>query len=328
MKRIKNDIAEKKFARVYLLYGPESYLRLSYTNRLCEAIVPASDTMNRLVLCGDKIREGEVIDFAETVPFFADYRLVLIKDSPFFKGGAELLPEYMKSIPEQTVLVFSEREIDRRSKLYKAIQKAGYVSEFKELKESELMRWGGALLKKGGLKITADDMRYLLSRTGTDMNHIALEIDKLVHYCHGRDVAGRADIEAVTGTQVENHIFDMIEASTVGNQKKALDLYSDLLALKEPPMRILYLIGRQYNQLLMIKELLTEGNSPDLIAKKTGIHPFAAKKLAGIARKFSETALEQAVSTCTEMDEAVKTGQIGDRLSVELILLGAAHLPS
>lgn len=325
MKRIKNDIANRTFARVYLLYGSESYLRQSYAKRLCEAIVPESDSMNRLVLDGDKIREGEIIDFAETIPFFADYRLVLIKDSQFFKGSVELLPDYMKSIPDHAVLVFSEREIDKRSRLYKAVQKAGYVSEFKELKESDLMKWGGTLLKKGGLKITGEDMRFLLSRTGTDMNHISLEIDKLIHYCHGREAVGRADIEAVTGTQIENHIFDMIEASTLGNRKKALDLYSDLLALKEPPMRILFLIGRQYNQLLMIKELQSEGNSPDLIAKKTGIHPYAAKKLSGISRKFNEEALKHAVHTCTEMEEAVKTGQIGDRLSVELILLGAAQ---
>ena len=75
MKRIKNDIDNKTFGRVYLLYGPESYLRLHYTKRLCDAIVPETDTMNRLNLDGDKVRESEVIDFAETLPFFADHRL-------------------------------------------------------------------------------------------------------------------------------------------------------------------------------------------------------------------------------------------------------------
>ena len=116
----------------------------------------------------------------------------------------------------------------------------------------------------------------------------------------------------------------MIEAVTTGNQKKALDLYADLLALKEPPMRILYLIGRQYNQLLIIKELLAEGNSPPLIAQKSGIHPYAVQKLSGITRSFSRDDLQKSVNACVAMEEAVKTGQIGDRLSVELILLGAA----
>ena len=112
MKRIKNDIENKTFARVYLLYGPESYLRLNYTKRLCDAIVPESDTMNRLDLEGDNVRESEIIDFAETIPFFAERRLVRIKDSGLMKTGAELLPDYMKSIPGHAVLVFCETEAD------------------------------------------------------------------------------------------------------------------------------------------------------------------------------------------------------------------------
>lgn len=325
MKRIKNDIDNKTFARVYLLYGPESYLRLSYTKRLCDAIVPDSDSMNRLNLEGDKVRESEIIDFAETMPFFADYRLIRIKDSGLLKSGAELLPDYMKTIPDHAVFVFSETEVDKRSRLYKAIQKAGYISEFREQTESTLMKWGAAILAKSGLRISANNMRYLLSRTGPDMSHLSLEIDKLVNYCHGRTIVEKADIEAVTGTQIENHIFDMIEAVTTGNEERALDLYSDLLALKEPPMRILYLIARQFNQLLIIKELQAEGNSQALIASKSGIHPYAVGKLIGITRNFSRDELEKAVRACVSMEEAVKTGRIGDRLSVELILLGAAR---
>ncbi len=325
MKRIKNDIENKTFARVYLLYGPESYLRLNYTKRLCDAIVPESDAMNRLDLEGDNVRESEIIDFAETIPFFAERRLVRIKDSGLMKTGAELLPDYMKSIPGHAVLVFCETEADKRSRLYKAIKNAGYISEFGEQNEETLMKWAAGLLGKSDLRISANNMKYLLSRTGRDMNHISLEIDKLANYCHGKTVVEKQDIDSIIGTQIENHIFDMIEAVTGGNQRRALDLYSDLLALKEPPMRILYLIARQYNQLLIIKELMAEGNSSALIAQKSGIHPFAVRKLSGIAGKFSSSDLKQAVSACVAMEEAVKTGQIGDRLSVELILLGAAR---
>lgn len=323
MKRIKNDIDNRTFARVYLLYGPESYLRLNYTKRICDAVVPESDTMNRLSMDGDAVRESEIIDFAETMPFFADYRLIRVKDSGLFRGNAELLPDYMKSIPSHAVFVFSETDVDKRSRLYKAVKNAGYISEFNLQKEADLMKWGAGILFRAGLRISTNNMSYLLSRTGMDMGHLALEIDKIINYCHGRSVVEKADIDAITGTQIENHIFEMIEAVTVGNQKKALDLYADLLALKEPPMRILYLISRQFNQLLMIKELLAEGNSPALIAKKTGVHPYAAKKLSGVARNFTRADLKSAIDTCVHMEEAVKTGQLDDRLSVELILLGA-----
>ena len=321
MKRINEAIKNNTYSRVYLLYGPESFLRLSYTKKLCDAILPESDSMNRVSFEGDKTTETAIIDFAETMPFFAERRLIRVKDSGFFKNAVELLPDYMSRIPEYAVIVFSETEVDKRNKLYKAVQKYGYVSEFATQKEDQLMRWGAGILGHAGLRITSSDMSYLLSRTGPDMNHLALEIDKVISYCQGRSSVTRADIEAVTGTQIENHIFEMIDAVTARNQKKALDLYADLLALKEPPLRILYLIARQFNQLLMIKELAVVGNSVPMIAQKTGIRDFIVRRSMNTVRNYTADELRKHITYCTKMEEAVKTGNIAERLSVELLLI-------
>ena len=321
LKRINDDIKQNTFARVYLLYGPESYLRLYYTDRLCKAVLPESDTMNRALYEGDKTKESDIIDFAETVPFLAEHRLIRVKDSGFFKGSCELLPDYMKNIPDYAVIVFSEGEVDKRSRLYKAVRAAGYVTEFTAQSEDTLIRWGAGLLKKGGLQISRNDMNYLLSRTGTDMSHIMLEIDKLINYCSGQTAVTRQDIDAITGTQLENRIFEMIDAMTDGDQAKALALYADLLSLKEPPMRILYLIARQYNQLLTVRELMDEGISQSLIAQKTGMRDFIVRRNMRRAKSFSAQKLLDNVEKCVGMEEAVKTGRIGDRLSVELLLV-------
>ena len=311
MKRINEAIKNNTFSRVYLLYGPESFLRLSYTKKLCDAILPESDSMNRVSFEGDKTTETAIIDFAETMPFFAERRLIRVKDSGFFKSAVELLPDYMSRIPDYAVIVFSETEVDKRNKLYKAVQKYGYVSEFATQKDDQLMRWGAGILGHAGLRITSSDMAYLLSRTGPDMNHL----------CQGRSSVTRTDIEAVTGTQIENHIFEMIDAVTARNQKKALDLYADLLALKEPPLRILYLIARQFNQLLMIKELAVVGNSVPMITQKTGIRDFVVRRSMNTVRNYSTDELRKRITSCTKMEEAVKTGNIAERLSVELLLI-------
>ena len=84
------------------------------------------------------------------------------------------------------------------------------------------------------------------------MGNISQELEKLLSYTMGRDVITRADIEAVCTTQITNRIFEMIRAVTEKKQRKALDLYQDLLALKEPPMRILFLLARQFNLLLQM----------------------------------------------------------------------------
>ena len=56
-------------------------------------------------------------------------------------------------------------------------------------------------------------------------------------------------MEEICTKRVSSRIFDMVNAIADKQQKKALDLYYDLLALKEPAMRILFLITRQFNML-------------------------------------------------------------------------------
>ena len=76
------------------------------------------------------------------------------------------------------------------------------------------------------------------------MGNITKELEKLFCYALERDVITREDIDAVCVTQISNHIFDMVNAVAEKQQKKALDMYYELLALKEPPMRILFLLGK------------------------------------------------------------------------------------
>lgn len=320
MKQINSDIKNNTFKNVYLIYGPESYLRLLYTKKLCDAVLPESDNMNRVSFDGKNTQESAIIEFAETLPFFAGHRLVRVKDSGFFKGAVKQLPDYIPRMSEHAVIVFCETEVDKRCRLYKAVQKHGYVAEFALQNKAQLMKWGTGLITDAGMRITAPDMEYLLSRTGPDMTHLSLEIDKVISYCQGRDTVTRQDIEAVTGTQIENHIFDMLDAIAAKNRKKAFDLYSDLLALKEPPLKILFMIERQFNQLLMVKELMAEGEPVPAIAQKTSVRDFVIKRSANMLKSYTVEDLYSCVGSCLEMEKAVKTGNIGDRISVEIIL--------
>ena len=174
MKRIQSDIKSGTFSRVYLLTGPEGYLRLYYTKKLADAVLPESDTMNRTVISGDKIDENEIIGLCDTLPFFAERRLVLVKDSGFFKNTTDRLPDYVKNLPEETVLIFSERECDKRNRLYKAVKSAGCVAEFPVQTEAALLPWGAKLLANANLRITKNDLSYLIARVGTDMSLLSL----------------------------------------------------------------------------------------------------------------------------------------------------------
>ena len=319
MQVLNQDIKERTFKPVYLLFGEESFLKTSYKNRLKNAVI-GDDTMNFSGFAGKGLDLDEVIRMADTMPFFTEYRLILIEDSGFFKNAADKLVEYLPTMPDTTCLLFVESEVDKRNRLYKKVKELGYAAEMKRQDTAQLAKWAGTILAKEGKKITSRTMDVFLSMTGDDMEHIRMELEKLISYTLGRDVITEADIEAICTVRVTSKVFDMVSAIVNRNPRKAMDLYEDLLTLKEPPMRILFLIARQFNQLLQVKELLGRGMDRSGIAARLKMQPFVVGKVMPQAKQFSREQILSYVKFCVDTEEAVKSGRLQDRLAVELLI--------
>lgn len=323
LKRITQDIKNGQFSNVYLLYGEEAYLRKQYRDKLKESLVPEGDTMNCSIFAGKDINANEVADMAGTMPFFAERRVIIIEDSGWLKSGNDRITELVKSIPDTTFLIFVEEEADKRSKLYKAITAKGYAALCEMQDEATLKKWIMGLLKKENKLITPEALNLLLDKTGTNMENIRREVEKLVCYRYYDEGITAADVEELCVVQIQNRIFEMVEAVAQKNQKQALDLYYDLIALKEAPMKILALIARQFNMLLQVKEMKQKGYQEAAIASQTGLNPyFLKKKYIPQAAQFQMPQLEAAIRACVEAEEDVKTGRMSDTLSVELIIVG------
>ena len=321
MKNIQEDIKSGNFKSAYLLCGEEAYLKVQYKNKLLKALNPDDDTMNFDHYEGRNIDVKELIDLCETMPFFADRRVVLLEDTGFFKNKCDELADYMKELPDYLCLVFVEDEVDKRSKMYKAVKSCGRIGEFARQDEKTLMQWAAGILKREGKNITQRDMELLLTMTGIDMGNLRMELEKLITYTGDRNVVTRADIQEVCTTQTQNKIFDMVRAVTEKNQKRALDLYYDLLTLKEPPMRILFLLAKQFRQLLLVKEYTEEGVAQPEMASRLGVPSFVVRNIASCARSYRISELRQAVTDFVDAEEAVKTGRLQDVLSVELLIV-------
>ena len=321
MQRIQNDIKSRQFKPAYLLYGEERYLKRQYRDKLKAALCAPDDNMNNHFYEGKNVSVGEIIDLAETLPFLAQRRVIFMDNSGLFKSGGEQMAEYLGAQNESTVLIFTESEVDKRSKLFKALQARGCAVEFAAQDENTLKRWVAGTLGKEGKKITESTAELFLNKTGTDMENIYMEMEKLICYCMDRDVVEPRDVEAVCTTRVSNHIFDMVTAIAEKRQKDALELYYDLLTLREPPMRILFLITRQCNLLLQAKAMKDKGASNKEIASGLGVPPFAVGKYLSQASRFKSAVLRRALSRCVEAEEAVKTGRMNDVMSVEILIV-------
>ncbi|MGN0142342.1 MAG: DNA polymerase III subunit delta [Roseburia sp.] len=321
MKNIDEDIRTGQLKQIYLLYGTEAYLRKQYRDKLKNAMAAPDDTMNFTAFEGKDTNPRALIDLAETLPFFADRRVILVENSGFFKNSCEELADYLPQVAATTHFIFVEDEVDKRSKIYKAVKNSGRIVEFATQTEELLTRWILARLKKEGKNITGPVMQLFLTKTGTDMGNIDRELEKLICYTMDKSVIEAADVEAIATEQTTNKIFEMVNAIAEHNQRKALDFYYDLLTLKEPPMRILYLITRQFQILMNIRDMSGKGFDQQTMAQKAGIPPFAVRRNITQAKGFTMLQLKQALMDGAELEEAVKTGRMDDQMAVEVFLM-------
>lgn len=320
MQNIKEHIKSNQYKPVYLLYGAEDYLKKLYKNKLKDGILGESDEMNYTYYEGKGIDIYKVIETAETLPFFNDRRMIMIENSGLFKSQSDLA-DYIKKIPETTHIVFVENEVDKRNRLYKAVKDYGTISQMDGMDENNLKLWITSIMNKSGKKITGNTLIYLLSKSGTDMENLSNEIEKLICYALNRDIITNEDVDAVCVTQVSNKIFQMMDAIASKKQSDALKLYYDLLTLKEKPMSILFLLSRHFNLLLQTKELSGQGYNNSIISQKIGVPPFAVGKYITQSKNFQKNILIQALHSCANIEEQVKTGRLMDQMGVELLIV-------
>lgn len=320
MKVIKEHIKTGSFKQFYLLYGSEEYLKKLYRDKLKTAILKDENEMNFSYLDGKGAEPLKIAELAQTLPFFSDYRLILIENSGLFKSQNEL-SVLLAQIPESTIIIFVETEIDKRNKLFKMLRDRGTVSEMNGLDEQNLKLFIASLMEQEGKKITESMIVYLLDKIGTDMVNICNEVEKIISYVFDRNVVLQEDIDAVVTTQITGKIFQMIDAIGSKQSSKALALYYDLLSVREKPLSILFLITRHFNILLQVKDLQSRGISQASMSEKVGIPPFSVNKYSAQSKNFTIKRLKEALEFGTDMEEQIKTGRMLEKIGVEMLII-------
>ena len=160
MRTIRDDLQSGNLRRIYVLTGTEDYLRRVYLSRLSRALLPEDDTMNRTVFEGNKADPMEVLEAAVTLPFLAERRLIIIRDSGWLKSSCALA-DHLDEIPETTYFLFSEKECDKRNRLYKYAEENGHIATFEPLQEKDAAAFAANMLKRLGFAISDADAKLL-----------------------------------------------------------------------------------------------------------------------------------------------------------------------
>lgn len=325
MRSIDSEIEQQAFKRIYLLFGKEHYLLKENRERLLKALgVTDRKDMNFTLLSEKDFNVPTLISDSDTLPFFADRRVILVEESGYFKGNKkekDRLVKYIPDIPETTVIVFVESEVDKRDKLYKAVAKNGTAEEFVIGDQNEMLRWIGGRLSADGIQMRRDAWNEFYLRCGSSMDLMDAEYQKLSAYCWEKKQIEKSDVEAICANASETKIFALSDAISERNAARVFDVYHDMLLQNEKAPGILALIQRQLMQLYDLKLMDKDGVSFADKKKNLGIsYDFIIRKLETYQKRFKEDELRRLLRKAADYEEDFKSGRIEDSIAVELLL--------
>lgn len=321
MKQLEEDIKNKRYKKIYVLTGPQSYNRKRYEKALIGVFLPNDDEINLTRYFGKKIELKEVIELADTMPFMAERRVIVLENTGLFEKACDELADYIPNIPDSCCMIFSEEKVDSRLRQTKAVKTHGCIAEFSNLTEADMRDFVMKKLAREHRPITEKALDLFVKRCSDDLWQVTGDLEKLISYTFGKDGIRVEDVEAVIPAPAEDKIFGMIDAILSGNVKQTLIYYRDLLALRSEPMVILGLIRDQYRLMLHAKQLNDEHVGIPEMAKMLKMRDARVKMALSAARRIKQSDLVSGITMCAQTDERIKTGLVDQRVGVETLII-------
>lgn len=331
--KLKKQIKENKLSPLYVLYGEEDFLRDIYVKRIIECVPDGGfPEFNHIRLSGADVPFSEYDDAWESFPMMTDKKLIHIKDSGIFSskrntGGAgteekkEFWSEKLARISEDTVVIFDESSVDKRSALYKAAVKAGTAVEFNHLSDADLVTWVVKQCLNAKKRMSKENAYYLVTLCDPGLGNINNELKKLLDFC--AEEIYKSDIDRVVSKSMQVIVFELTDAIMTGNVNKAFSTLNGLKTVKESAFNVMYLMLSSFEK--MLKAKVMEYASQGEIASELGVAPFVARKYIESARGFSEDSLVWMVRRVAELDLAIKEGRVDEWTALEQYVTECIH---
>lgn len=307
---------------IYLFYGDDDLSRNEYVAYLLARIEEPLGNLNQTRLDPNKLTFTKLRQTCDAFPFLTQRRIIIIegllhkiaKRGP--KSLAKQLVPYLSKVPEYTRLFLLEGEVDRRTALWKQLNKLAkqkkptvYLKEFALPDQQQLPKWIQTRAQRHGGRMDRHTAAQLATFVGHDIRLLDQEIRKLVTYAGERPVT-IDDVRVLVPYIQEASIWDMVDAIGAKNGRKALTTAQHIL--QDDASKAIYMhvmITRQVRMLLQVTELLDLGQKPKEIQKTLRLNPYVLKKVMQQTRNFSVQRLEQAYELLLEADVKMKSGE-------------------
>lgn len=323
-KDFEKSLSEGVLPSVLLFEGEEEQLKQEALVKLRSAVLPAGMEALNETLLSDPETDRLIAD-AETQPFMADRRLVVVRDYPPLMGRAEAddkLLSWLPSVPETAILLFyCTGKPDGRKKIYNAVRKLGGIVTFAPLRGAELVRFVTDSFREAGKECDDRTAEFLIFTVGSDAGLLRTEVRKLASYAGNRPSVLPSDISALATPSAECTVFQMVDAVVTGQKTRALTLLRNQLLSGTDRMTILAMLLRQYRLLQHIKIMQYEKRGTDFIRSALGVPSFAVDQYLRQASGYTGGQVKNAVRICFDAEYAVKSGRIQQDGAVESVII-------
>jgi DNA polymerase III subunit delta len=303
------SVEKGEIAPLYYFHGDEPYLIDRAVKRLMGVVVSAdARDFNLDIFYGKESKGDEIATAAQTLPMFAERRVVLVRRSSELPATAlDKLTEYVADPSPSTCLIFEGEKIDQRKKFFLEIKKKGNLVEFKRLYENQLAPFIREEAAAYGKKVEPAALEMLVYLVGNNLQELAAEMEKVATFMGDRETVKVADIRAIVSDTKVDTVFEL--ANSLGEKEtgKALRCLNTILRDGEAPLMVLAMLTRHFRQLWRVKELCEKKVPTQDISRATGINPYFIKGIVEQARNYRLSEFRGIFERLFATDLALKT---------------------
>ena len=269
--------------------GAESYFIDRIEKELCFSVVSEEErAFNQSILYGKDTSVDQILDAAKRFPMMAEYQLVIVREAQELSRVIDQLESYVSNPQASTVLVvcYKYKSIDKRKKLYKALQQHAVLFESKQLYENQVPDWIQRWLKNKKRTINLKASHLLVECLGTHLSAIEQSLEKLLLLVDHDHEITENHIEEHIGFSKDFNNFELRKSLGSGNIAHAQRIchYFSLHPRQHPIIVTLSNLHLFFMQLLQYHGL--ENHNPNHVSRVLGIRPFIVKEYQVAAKRY------------------------------------------
>jgi DNA polymerase-3 subunit delta len=322
LEELEGELKQGVIRPVYLLTGPEEYLRRKAQDRIESCVLtPEAKAFNfsEYSLASDTI--DEVLRAADTFPLASPFRLVIARDIESLpQEKEETLQKYLQSPSKKSVLVLVAEKVDNRKAFCRKLKEKHCVVDFQSPKPAAFARWAGQLLRERGYRISQAAFEKLVALAGSDFQTLIGEVEKLTLYAGNDKAIPDSALDELVRESREHNAFELTEAMGRRDSATALRLLNNLLEAGEPPLKIIGAIVWNFRNVLMVQEQLALGKNKSQIVAALQINPYVLEKTMSQARALDNKAVQKLYERLAAVDLQIKSSGYDERLFLERLL--------